>query len=664
MVHEKIVVLDFGSQYAHLIAKRFRLMGYYSEIAQPSAPVDSLADAKGIVFSGGPSSVYEEDVPAFNPEILNLDIPILGLCYGHQLLARDSGGEVTRADVGEFGIAHLVRKTADGRDCPTSPLFEGIDFPAQVWMSHQDAVSRPAPGYEVIATTKDCPYAALQNLSKKRFSLQCHVEVKDTPDGDRMLANFAHNVCGMAKNWSQDRVLEVILDEIREVADGQGLAPNGSPRDGKKRKVLLFLSGGVDSTVAFALLNRAIGQDRVLGLHIDNGFMRKNESAVIADRYREFGFTNFIVEDASETFLKAVYRETDPQKKRKAIGETFITVRNEVVARLKLDEEEWLLGQGTLYPDIIESGGTKNSQVIKTHHNRVAGIQALIEKGLIIEPLKDLYKDEVRAIGKKVGLSDPLVFRHPFPGPGLSINVLCSAGGLADAADFTRAQKEIAKTDLAWAFSATEPSSGAACSGGASSGDKSKPAFSRIDILPVKSVGVQGDFRTYRYPAVLAFEGIFGAFPSWNELERASSKVTNASRDVNRAILLLWERAGFEGKKAEDASGLTLREGYCDKTRLDQTREADAIVLEELKASRWYAKVFQHLTINLPYAAEAGHCSIVLRPVVSEDVMTARFAHLDVDVLERIVMRIAALGFVDAIYYDITNKPPATFGWE
>jgi len=259
------------------------------------------------------------------------------------------------------------------------------------------------------------------------------------------------------------------------------------------------------------------------------------------------------------------------------------------------------------------------------------------------------------------------VFRHPFPGPGLSINVLCSAGGLADAADFTRAQKEIAKTDLAWAFSACENGavgSGAACSGGVSSGDKSKPAFSRIDILPVKSVGVQGDFRTYRYPAVLAFDGIFGAFPSWNELERASSKVTNASRDVNRAILLLWERAGFEGKKAEDASGLTLREGYCDKTRLDQTREADAIVLEELKASRWYAKVFQHLTINLPYAAEAGHCSIVLRPVVSEDVMTARFAHLDVAVLERIVMRIAALGFVDAIYYDITNKPPATFGWE
>jgi GMP synthase (glutamine-hydrolysing) len=650
MAHEKIVVLDFGSQYAHLIAKRFRLMGFYSEIALPSSPLDALSGAKGIVFSGGPSSVYEENIPAFNPEILSLDVPILGLCYGHQLLAQESGGKVENAAVGEFGIAHLLRKGRDGNTLAPSPLFDGIDFPAQVWMSHQDAVVVPAPGFETIATTKDCPYAGLQNLAKKRFSLQCHVEVKDTPDGDRILSNFA-KICGMEKNWSQDRVLEVILEEIRATADGRPVADwvgTGAKTvlaDGRKRKVLLFLSGGVDSTVAFALLNKALGQERVLGLHIDNGFMRKNESTVIADRYREFGFTNFIVEDASETFLKAVALETDPQKKRKAVGETFITVRNEVVGRLKLDEEEWLLGQGTLYPDIIESGGTKNAHVIKTHHNRVEGIQALIEKGLIIEPLKDLYKDEVRSIGKKIGLSDPLVFRHPFPGPGLSINVLCSGGDFPDRDAYDKTVREIAKTDLSGILSTCEGAQTA------------KPELASIGALPVKSVGVQGDFRTYRFPAVLSFKELFARFPSWAELEKASSFITNSSKDVNRTVLELWVAPGAK-------SALGLRKGFCDKSRLDQTREADAIVLEELKSSHWYHKIFQHLTINLPYATSGERCSIVLRPVVSEDVMTARFAHLDVALLKRIVDRIAALGFVDAIYYDITNKPPATFGWE
>jgi len=660
MVNEKIVVLDFGSQYAHLIAKRLRLMGFYSEIAQPSAPVAGLSGAKGIVFSGGPSSVYEDNIPAFNPDILGLNIPILGLCYGHQLLAKESGGTVEKAAVGEFGIAHLVNRTAEGVVCPDSPLFAGIDFPVQAWMSHQDAVTRLAPGYEVIASTKDCPYAALQNLAKKRFSLQCHIEVKDTPQGDRMLENFAGGICGMAKNWSQDRVLDLILDEIVAVADGKPDAAGG-PKDGKKRKVLLFLSGGVDSTVAFALLNRALGQDRVLGLHIDNGFMRKDESAIISARYREFGFTNFIVEDASATFLKAVYRETDPQKKRKAIGETFITVRDAVVERLKLNPDDWLLGQGTLYPDIIESGGTKNSHVIKTHHNRVDGIQALIAKGLIIEPLKDLYKDEVRSIGTKVGLSDPLVFRHPFPGPGLSINVLCHNGDFADHADFERAKEEIKKIDTGELFDSCEGD--VSCASATKQAPQSPtsadtvPHFAGIGLLPVKSVGVQGDFRTYRFPAALRFDGVLKNFPAWAALERASSRITNASRDVNRTVLRLWEAPG-------SADQLALHEGYCDKGRLDQTREADAIVLEELKASGWYHKVFQHLTINLPYATAADRCSIVLRPVVSEDVMTARFAHLDVAVLRRIVDRIAALGFVDAIYYDITNKPPATFGWE
>ncbi|MBQ2314359.1 MAG: glutamine-hydrolyzing GMP synthase [Treponema sp.] len=629
MAREKIVVLDFGSQYAHLIAKRFRMLGYYSEIALPSSPLDTFTDAKGIVFSGDPSSVYDENTPEFNPDILGLDIPILGLCYGHYMVQQGYGGKVGKAEVGEFGFAEL--HFADGMNGSSArcPLFKGIDGGQQVWMSHQDGVLEMGAGFELVGSTKDCPFAATQNLQKKRFSLQFHCEVKDTPCGNQIFQNFA-GFCGMQKNWDQDTVLSIILENIKKEAEGHN--------------VLLFLSGGVDSTITFALLNKALGQERVLGLHIDNGFMRKNESANVAAAYRKFGFTNFIVEDASESFLAAVAGLTDPQKKRMAVGENFITVRNAVTGRQHLDDS-WLLAQGTLYPDIIESGGTKNSHTIKTHHNRVAGIQELIAKGLIIEPIRDLYKDEVRAIGKKLGLPDELVMRHPFPGPGLSINVLCSSGkpDAKSAEELPLAQKELDEIKL-----------GMFCGHCSASLKRS--------ILPVRSVGVQGDFRTYRFPALLTFAdegGGFYHFPDKREkLEDCSSTITNKAKYINRTCIRLYQKPGIS-----DAD-MKIQEGYCDRRRLDQLREVDNIVLTELHKSGWYEKIFQHLTIDLPYASAADRASFVLRPVISEDVMTARFALLPKEVLEAIVHKIAALPFVDALYFDVTNKPPATFGWE
>ena len=637
MSRSKIVVLDFGSQYAHLIAKRFRMLGYYSEIALPSTDLSVFENCKGIVFSGGPNSVYDEKVPEFNSEILNLPIPILGLCYGHYIVQLGYNGKVGKAPVGEFGFATLNLNPA-----VKSPLFEGIEPTQQVWMSHQDGVLEIGDGFEVVGSTKDCPFAATQNLAKKRFSIQCHCEVKDTPCGNQIFQNFA-NYCGMEKNWDQDTVLQVILENIKKEAEG--------------KNVLLFLSGGVDSTITFALLNKALGQERVLGLHIDNGFMRKNESANVADAYHKFGFNNFIVEDASESFLKAIAGLTDPQKKRMAVGENFITVRNEVVAKQNLDESQWMLAQGTLYPDIIESGGTKNSNTIKTHHNRVQGIQDLIAKGLIIEPVKDLYKDEVRAIGKKLGLSAELVMRHPFPGPGLSINVLCNDGKekSQDAEELPLALKELEGIELNM-FCEN-------CS-----------ANLKRSILPVRSVGVQGDFRTYRFPALLDFgpakekEWPLGAvaaekgirhFPGKREkIEECSSTITNVSKYANRTVIKLYQKPGL---KDDD---LKLQEGYCDRRRLDQLREVDNIVLTELHKSGWYNQIFQHLTIDLPYAATPETATFVLRPVVSEDVMTARFAMLPKEILGVIVQKIAELPFVDALYFDATNKPPATFGWE
>lgn len=621
----KIVVLDFGSQYAHLIAKRFRMMGYYSEIALPSVGLETFKNAKGIVLSGGPSSIYDKNAPEFNSEILKLDIPILGLCYGHYVLQTGYNGKAQKALVGEFGFATL--ELNQNVKCP---LFEEITSPQQVWMSHQDAVVKPGDGFETVGSTKDCEFAALQNLEKKRFSLQFHCEVKDTPCGNKILENFA-KFCGMEKNWDQDTVLNHIIDSIKNQADD--------------KNVLLFLSGGVDSTVAFALLNKALGQKRVLGLHIDNGFMRKNESKKVEEAYKNHGFSNFIVEDASKTFLKAVENLTDPQKKRMAIGENFITVRNEVVAKQKFDENKWLLAQGTLYPDIIESGGTKNSNVIKTHHNRVDGIQKLIEKGLIIEPLKDLYKDEVRAIGKKLGLEDELVMRHPFPGPGLSINVLCSNGTMTDndKEEFKKAQEEISKVQLEMFC------------------EKCSENLEKY-ILPVKSVGVQGDFRTYRFPSVISFakmeNGFYHLPKKWEKLEAASSQITNSASFINRTIIRLWQNPSVKDE------ALKLQEGYCTKDRLDQTRDADDIVLTALHKSGWYNKIFQHLTINLPYASSKERCSFVLRPLCSEDVMTARFAQLPQNLLMDIVQEISKLPYVDAIFFDLTNKPPATFGWE
>lgn len=622
---EKIVVLDFGSQYAHLIAKRFRALGYYSEIELPSCDVEKLRDAKGIVFSGGPASVYDEKTPDFNSRILDLDVPILGLCYGHYIVQLGYNGKVGKAEVGEFGFAQLnIRKELN------SPLFKGIDPQQQVWMSHQDGVLSMGEGFEVIGSTKDCPFAATQNLAKKRFSLQCHCEVKDTPCGNQIFENFAQ-YCQMPKNWDEDAVLNHIIEDTKKQAGD--------------KNVLLFLSGGVDSTVAFALLNKALGQDRVLGLHIDNGFMRKNESSNVDKAYRGHNFNNFVVKDASESFLSAIAGLTDPQKKRMAVGENFITVRDNFVKEQKLDEDKYMLAQGTLYPDIIESGGTKNSHTIKTHHNRVEGIQKLIEKGLIIEPLKDLYKDEVRRMGKKLGLEDDLVMRHPFPGPGLSINVLCSEGELSaeDKEELKKAKEEfdgIAITEF--------------CENCTASLVKT--------VLPVKSVGVQGDFRTYRFPACLAFEkdekGFFHVPKVREKVEKTSSTITNTAKFLNRTVIKLYQKPGV---KDED---LVLQKGYCTRERLDQLREVDNIVLTELHKNGWYDKIFQHLTIDLPYATSDKKASFVMRPVVSEDVMTARFAWLPMELLDNIVRQIAELDFVDSLYLDCTNKPPATFGWE
>lgn len=597
-----LAVLDFGSQYAHLIAKRIRHLGVYTEIFPPSIDTDRLEAAKGIILSGGPASVFAEDVPAFNPEILNLSQPILGLCYGHQLMAKHFGGSVANTGQGEFGKASL-------RQLNPSPLWKDVADNSQVWMSHQDSVTELPQGFQVIGETIAGSLAALQHQERPLFSLQFHPEVTDTLAGTQILSNFVE-LCKAHPSWSMERFIEQTKNELQQQVG--------------EHNVLMFLSGGVDSSVAFALLNEALSKERVLGLFIDNGFLRLNEAEQILQRYEQLGYDNVVGRDYSEAFLEAIAGEVDPQRKRHQVGNTFLAVRGKLLEELKLNPDEWLLGQGTLYPDIIESGGTEHAKVIKSHHNRVDAIQDLIAKGQVVEPLKELYKDEVRRVGDLLGLPKEIVWRHPFPGPGLSINVLCSR-------EDTILQPEHKKT-LDTLHQYLPPT--------------------QASLLPVRSVGVQGDQRTYTEPAVLLGP------TDWEWLESTSIRLTNQVRAINRVVAYL------PLQPTEQLPNWRARRAFCDKPRLDLLRAAEAHVSETLANHGWLGRIFQLLVILLPISQDGHQDSIVLRPVISEDVMTARFAPVDWQVLHELLPQLYALDGIDSVFFDITHKPPATFGWE
>ena len=602
MERDFIAVVDFGGQYAHLISKRVRHFGVYSKIFSPLSNLSELGKAKGVILSGGPESVYGEEAVPFNPELLEFAGPLLGLCYGHQLLTHHLGGEVRHLEHGEFGKTTLHLKQAFG-----SGIFEGLPEVSVVWMSHGDTVVSPPPEFEVAASTENCAVAAMAHTTRPVFGFQFHPEVNDTEYGDRIISNFVQ-LTGAAKGWNMAAFVREAIAECR--------------RQVGPRNVLMFLSGGVDSTVAFTLLTQALGNDRVKGLLIDNGFLRLGEADQIMSRYAELGFDDVDRFDASAEFLSAVAGLTDPQQKRVAVGETFVEVREHYLAGLRLDPEQWLLGQGTLYPDIIESGGSQYAEVIKTHHNRVDLIETLIAAGKVVEPLRELYKDEVRRLGMELGLPEAIVQRHPFPGPGLSINVIC-AQGAETYPEIEDCQPQL--NDLL----ADGPYTGR--------------------LLPVRSVGVRGDSRSYAPPTALSGPR------DWEALDRLSTRITNNMRTVNRVVTLLAPR---------ELLPLIPHQAFCTAERLDLLRLADHMATRMLEENGLMRTVFQMLVILLPIAPDGqGEC-VVLRPVISEDVMTARFAQLPWAPLESLAEEILALPGVHAVFYDVTNKPPATFGWE
>ena len=541
-----------------------------------------------------------QQAPAYNPEILAMGKPMLGLCYGHQLLCHRLGGQVEMGETYEFGAAYLHVHKAEG-------VLAGLDARERVWMSHRDHVAALPPGFAVLGATEDCPVAAMGDAERKIYGLQFHPEVTHTVRGMDILDNFAA-LCGAERSWTMERYTEQVIERIQQQAKG--------------RNVFLFVSGGVDSSVAFLLLNRALGAERVLGLHIDNGFMREGETALVERLMKGAGLHNLEVVDASAEFLAATEGIADPEEKRLRIGEEFIRVRDRALAALALDPDEWLLGQGTLYTDTIESGGTENAAVIKTHHNRVGVIDQLLAEGKVVEPLDQLYKDEARTLGETLSLPHHLVWRHPFPGPGLAVRVLCSEGPSAENLAFetvAEAQKVAATFGLA------------------------------LDVLPLRSVGVQGDARTYAHPAVVSGQS------EWKTLEALSTELTNNFPSINRVIYLL----GPIPRPQQ-----SLKAGYLTRDRLDLLRRADAISMEALERHGLMEEVTQMPTVLLPLSSDGVQESVVLRPIATSDFMTARFCTLPQAFLDDVRERLLALAGIEAVFYDITHKPPGTVEWE
>jgi GMP synthase (glutamine-hydrolysing) A subunit len=388
-VQPQIIVLDAGGQYCHLEARRVRDLGVYAEVRASETPAAEIAFARGIIISGGPASVYDPESPTVDPAIFAQDQAVLGICYGQQLMAHVLGGHVRPGEKGEYGLATLdLEEAAD-------PLFAGLSGRQQIWMSHRDVVETVPEGFQVVGRTDTCAVAAIAAPGRRLYGLQFHPEVAHTARGMDYLANFVFRVCGCEKDWDPRNRIPLVEQEIRECARG--------------RSVFFFVSGGVDSTVAFTLCTRALGEERVRGVYVDTGLMREGETDFVS---RMPGVT---VEHSESDFLTALAGVTDPEQKRHIIGEEFVRVQERIIASRRLADEHWILGQGTIYPDTIESGGTSKAAVIKTHHNRVAGIQKLIECGRIVEPLKSFYKDEVREIGRELGLPGELLDRHPFP---------------------------------------------------------------------------------------------------------------------------------------------------------------------------------------------------------------------------------------------------------
>jgi GMP synthase (glutamine-hydrolysing) len=498
-IAEEVVVLDFGGQYSQLIARRVRECGVFSELLPHHVGLDEVRrrKPKGVILSGGPSSVYEEGAPPLQRELLELGVPVLGICYGMQLIARELGGRVEGAEVGEFGRSELT-VAEPGR------LLAGTPAQQSCWMSHRDTVFAPPPGFSALASSTSSPVAAFESTERGIYGIQFHPEVVHTPYGQQVLTNFLQDACGCERTWSPASVIEEQVEAIRaQVGDGRAICG---------------LSGGVDSSVAALLVHRAIG-DRLTCVFVDHGFMRKEEGAQVIRAFRDHFQVPLVAVDASDRFLARLQGVTDPEQKRKRIGAEFIRVFEEEA--LKLDDVHFLV-QGTLYSDVIESGGSTGAATIKSHHN-VGGLPDDLDFELV-EPLRALFKDEVRAVGAELGLPERFVWRQPFPGPGLAIRIV---GGEAtrERLEILREADAILQDEIRKAGLYRE-------------------LWQSFCVLPdIRTVGVQGDARTYGNVIVIravtsddAMTADWARLP-YDLLEQIAARMIGEIRPVGRVVL-------------------------------------------------------------------------------------------------------------------------------
>ena len=499
MNHELVIVLDFGGQYNQLIARRVRENNVYCEVHPYTLSLEKIKEMnpKGIIFTGGPNSVYAEDSAVCSKEIFELGIPILGICYGSQLMAHLLEGKVATAPVSEYGKTEVAVES-------DSKLFEGVSPSTICWMSHTDYIEKAPEGFKVTAHTPVCPVAAMENVERGLYAVQFHPEVMHTQEGMKMLANFVHNICECQGDWKMDSFLETSIAALREkIGDG---------------KVLCALSGGVDSSVAAVMLSKAIGK-QLTCVFVDHGLLRKNEGDEVEAVFGPEGpyDLNFIRVNAQDRFYAKLKGVEEPEAKRKIIGEEFIRVFEEEAK--KIGAVDYLV-QGTIYPDVIESGLGK-SAVIKSHHN-VGGLPDCVDFKEIVEPLRLLFKDEVRKVGQELGIPDYLVFRQPFPGPGLGIRIIGEV----------TAEKVRIVQDADWIYREEIAKAGV---------DKNLGQYFAA-LTNMRSVGVMGDFRTYDYAIALRavttsdFMTAESADLPWEVLGKVTTRIVNEVKGVNRVL--------------------------------------------------------------------------------------------------------------------------------